>query len=119
MITKVPPPDPDPDPGLRADLKSEFCSFSLSFFFCRQHGLDPDAQEQLQQFAEERVPRTCGHLRRRVPHAEQHQHTDRPGLHLRPGREHEAVQRRGADGEGGAEHGSPGGHLTVCRHLTQ
>lgn len=33
VITKVPPPDPDPDPGLRADLKSEFCSFSLSFFF--------------------------------------------------------------------------------------
>lgn len=85
----------------------------------RQHRLDPDTQEQLQQPSEKPLPRARGHLRRRVPHAEQHQHSHHPGVHLRPRGQHEAVQRGGAHGEGGAKHRSPGGHFALRHHLAQ
>lgn len=85
----------------------------------RQHGVDPDPQEQLQQSAEERLPRARGHFRRRLSHAKQHQHADHQSVHLRPRGQHEAVQRRGADGAGGAQHRSPGGHFALCHHPAQ
>lgn len=58
----------------------------------RQHGLDSDPEEQLQQPAEERLPRSCGHFRRRASRTEQHQHAHHPSVHLRPRGQHEAVQ---------------------------
>lgn len=81
----------------------------------RQHGVDPDAEEQLQQPPEERLPRARGHLGQREPHAEQHQHADGPRVHVRSRRQYEAVQRRGAHGQGRAQHRGAGGHLAL-RH---
>lgn len=88
-------------------------------FIVRQHGVDPDSKEQLQQPPEEHLPRPRGHLRRRVSHAEQHQHTHHQGVHLRPRGQDEAVQPRGTDGEGGAQHRRPGGHFTLRSHSAQ
>lgn len=85
----------------------------------RQHGVDPHPEEQLQQPPEERLPRAGGHFRRRLPDAEQHQHPDGQSVHLRPRGQHEAVQRRGAHGEGGPQHGSAGGHLALRHHSAQ
>lgn len=85
----------------------------------RQHGVDPNAAERLQQPPEERLPRPRGHFGRRLPHAEQHQHADRQGLLVRPRGQHEAVQRRGTNGAGGPQHRRPGGHLALRHHPAQ
>lgn len=91
----------------------------MDLFVSRQHGLDPDQEEQLQQPPEERVPHPGGDHGRGVPGAEQHQHAHHQGVHLRPRGQHEAVQPGGADGEGGAQHRRPGGHLALRRHPAQ
>lgn len=85
----------------------------------RQHSLDPHPEEQLQQSAEEHLPRARGHFGRRVPDAKQHQHPDHQSVHLRPRGQHEAVQRRGAHSEGRTQHRSPGGHFALCHHSAQ
>lgn len=97
----------------------DWCAVTVSPDVFRQHGLDLDPEEQLQQSAEEHLPRACGHLGRRVPDAKQHQHPDGQGVHLRPRGQHEAVQRRGAHSEGGTQHGSLGGHFALCHHPAQ
>ncbi len=85
----------------------------------RQHGVDPDTEEQLQQSTEERLPRACSHFGWRVSNAEQHKHPDHQSVHLRPGGQHEAVQRRGAHSKGGTQHWSPGCHFALCHHSAQ